>query len=42
MSAEKAMPKVSPALQDEMGLSMQYFVIYTPLSMRQTDNRLVA
>ena len=36
------MPKVSPALQDEMGLSMQYFVVYTALVIDQTSNQFTS
>jgi hypothetical protein len=39
MFTEKTMPKVSPALQCVMGLSMQYFIIYTVLALVRTTNQ---
>jgi len=39
MFTEKTMPKVSPALQCVMGLSMQYFIIYTVLAIIRTGNQ---
>ena len=39
---EKAMPKVSLALQCVMGLSIQYFVVYTVLAMDRTDNQFTS
>merc|ERR1719298_86267 len=39
MFTEKTMPKVSPALQCVLGLSMQYFIIYTVLALVRTTNQ---
>merc|ERR1719375_2385895 len=39
MFTEKTMPKVSPALQCVIGLSMQYFIIYTLLAVVRTSNQ---
>merc|ERR550514_2728819 len=39
MFTEKTMPKVSPALQCVMGLSMQYFIVYTVLAIVRTVNQ---
>merc|ERR1719201_193801 len=38
MFTEKTMPKVSPTLQCVMGLTMQYFIIYTCLAIVRTVN----
>ena len=38
MFTEKTMPKVSPALQCVMGLSMQYFIIYMVLAFRRKSS----
>merc|ERR1719238_1371463 len=39
MFTEETMPKVSPTLQCVMGLSMQYFIIYTLLAVMRTSNQ---
>ena len=40
MFTEKSVPKVSPAFPCVMGLSMQYFIIYTVLALARTTNQL--
>merc|ERR1719183_1748084 len=39
---EETMPKVSPTLQCVMGLTMQYFIIYTCLAIVRTVNEFDA
>ena len=39
---EETMPKVSPTLQCVMGLTMQYFIIYTCLAIIRTVNEFDA